>query len=69
MLCYYINLLIKFNIIKHLTINFRVILTLSLIFQYLLYIAYVFALSKIMKRKLRFFIFVAKMLNTIFRDA
>ena len=68
MLYYYINLLIKFNIIKHLIISFRVTLTSSLIIQILFYIARVFTFSKIMRKELRLFIFVAKMLNTTSRD-
>ena len=68
MLYYYIDLLIRFNIIKHLTISFRVILTLSLIIQCLFHIARIFAFSKIVKKKLRFFIFVIRMLSTISRD-
>ena len=68
MLYYCINLLIEFNIIKHLIISSRVILTLSLIIQCLFYVARVFAFSKIVKKKLRFFIFVIRMLNTTSRD-
>ena len=69
MLYCYINLLIKFNIIKHLTISSRVILTLSLILQCLLYIAYIFTFSKIVRERLRLFALVIKMSNTISHDA
>ena len=68
MLYYYIDLLIRFNIIKHLIISFRVILTLSLIIQCLFYVARVFAFSKIVRKRLRFFIFVIKMSSTTSRD-
>ena len=68
MLRYYINLLIKFNIIKHLTISFRAILTSSSIIQCLFYIAHIFMYSRIVREELRLSIPVAKMLNTTFRD-